>query len=150
MIYCRGCLDPGRLCVWWALSACSITHMPRCQWASPVAILWGPSHGQAPRVIHGLKGKLTVKVCVRVCVCVCVLLSHVRTFVTPWTASPPGSSVHGILQARILEWLPFPSPRELPTPGSNPGLLHCRRIHYRQSHQGNPLTVNREEERRGE
>ena len=24
--------------------------------------------------------------------------------------SPPGSLVHGILQARILEWLPFPSP----------------------------------------
>ena len=24
--------------------------------------------------------------------------------------SLPGSSVHGILQARILEWLPFPSP----------------------------------------
>ena len=23
---------------------------------------------------------------------------------------PPGSSVHGILQARILEWLPFPPP----------------------------------------
>ena len=76
MIYCRGCLDPGRLCVWWALSACSITHMPRCQWASPVAILWGPSHGQAPRVIHGLKGKLTVKVCVRVCVCVCVCVAQ--------------------------------------------------------------------------
>ena len=23
---------------------------------------------------------------------------------TPWTYSPPGSSVHGILQARVLEW----------------------------------------------
>jgi len=30
--------------------------------------------------------------------------------------SPPGSSVHGILQARILEWLPFPSPEDLPHP----------------------------------
>ena len=30
--------------------------------------------------------------------------------------SPPGSSVHGILQARILErkYLPFPPPRDLP------------------------------------
>ena len=26
-------------------------------------------------------------------------------FATPWTVSPPGSSVHGILQARILEWV---------------------------------------------
>ena len=32
-------------------------------------------------------------------------LSRVRLFVTPWTCSPPGSSIHGILQARILEWV---------------------------------------------
>ena len=31
--------------------------------------------------------------------------------------SPPGTSVHGILQARILEWLPFPSPGALLDPG---------------------------------
>ena len=35
--------------------------------------------------------------------------------------SPPGSSVHGILQARILEWVAFPSPGELPDPGIEPG-----------------------------
>ena len=31
-------------------------------------------------------------------------LSHVRLLVTPWTASLPGSSAHGIFQARVLEW----------------------------------------------
>ena len=32
--------------------------------------------------------------------------------------SPPGSSlVHGIFQARILEWLPFPAVGDLPHPG---------------------------------
>ena len=31
--------------------------------------------------------------------------------------SPPGSSVHGVLQARILGWVPFPSPGDLPNPG---------------------------------
>ena len=31
----------------------------------------------------------------------------------PMDYSPPGSSVHGILQARILEWMPFPSPNTL-------------------------------------
>ena len=31
------------------------------------------------------------------------LFSHVWLFATPWTA-PHGSSVHGILQARTLEW----------------------------------------------
>ena len=34
--------------------------------------------------------------------------------------SPPGSSVHGILQARILEWLPFSSPGDLPRSGIKP------------------------------
>ena len=28
-----------------------------------------------------------------------------------------GSSVHGILQARILEWISMPSPGDLPNPG---------------------------------
>ena len=36
-----------------------------------------------------------------VCVCVCVH-SHVQFFVTP---CPPGSSVHGIFQVRILDWV---------------------------------------------
>ena len=33
------------------------------------------------------------------------LYSCVRLFATPWTVAPQGSSVHGILQARILEWV---------------------------------------------
>ena len=31
--------------------------------------------------------------------------------------------VHGILQARILEWAAFPSPADLPDPGIEPGSL---------------------------
>ena len=31
--------------------------------------------------------------------------------------SPPCFSVHGIIQARILEWVAFLSPGDLPTPG---------------------------------
>ena len=38
----------------------------------------------------------------------------------PITCGPPGSSVHGILQARILEWLPCPPPGDLPNPGIKP------------------------------
>ena len=34
--------------------------------------------------------------------------------------SLPGFSVHGILQARVLEWVPFPSPGHLPDPGMEP------------------------------
>ena len=32
------------------------------------------------------------------------------TLCDPIEGSPPGSPVPGILQERILEWLPFPSP----------------------------------------
>ena len=57
--------------------------------------------------------------------------------------NPSGSSVYGILQAGILEWVAIPSPRDLPDLGLNPGLLHCRQILYHQSHQGSPvLTLN--------
>ena len=34
-----------------------------------------------------------------------ISLSHVRLSVTPVDYSPPGSSVHGISQAEILEWV---------------------------------------------
>ena len=66
------------------------------------------------------------------------LLSHVRLF-----ATPPGSSVLGILQARILDWVAIPLSRDLPNPGSEPfaGILHCRQILYPLSYQGNPVCL---------
>ena len=42
------------------------------------------------------------------------------TLCDPTDCSPPDSSVHGILQARILEMLPCPSPVDLPDPGIEP------------------------------
>ena len=36
------------------------------------------------------------------------LLNRVRLFAALWTNSPPVSPVHGILQARILEWVAMP------------------------------------------
>ena len=41
----------------------------------------------------------------------------------PMVCSPPDSSVHGILQARRLEWVAMPSSRELPNPGIRPESL---------------------------
>ena len=38
------------------------------------------------------------------------LLQSCPTLCDPIDGSPPGSPVPGILQARTLEWLPFPSP----------------------------------------
>ena len=46
-----------------------------------------------------------------------VLVTQSRlTLCGPMDYSPPGSSVHGILQARILEWVAFPSPGESSQP----------------------------------
>ena len=50
--------------------------------------------------------------------------------------SPPGSSVHEISQARILEWVPFPISRGIfPTQGWNPCLLHSQADSLPLSHQ---------------
>ena len=58
------------------------------------------------------------------------------TLCDPVDYSPPGSSVHAILQARILECVAIPYSRGIfPTQGSNPGLLNCRQILYWLSHQ---------------
>ena len=54
----------------------------------------------------------------------------------PMDCSPQGSSVHRILQARILEWVAILFSR-----GSNPGLLHCRWIIYHVRHKGSPILL---------
>ena len=41
----------------------------------------------------------------------------------PMDCSPPGSSVHGILQARVLEWIVMPPPEDLSNPGIEPTSL---------------------------
>ena len=56
----------------------------------------------------------------------------------PMDCSLPGSSVHGILQARTLEWVAIPFSRGIfLTQGSHLGLLHCWQVLYCLSHQGN-------------
>ena len=57
--------------------------------------------------------------------------------VTPQTLL--GSSVHGILQARILEWFAFPSPGDLPDPGMVLVSPALKADSLPLSHQGSPL-----------
>jgi len=47
----------------------------------------------------------------------CLVFQSCPSLCDPTGYSPPGSSVHGILQAKILKWVPFPSPEDLPNPG---------------------------------
>ena len=45
------------------------------------------------------------------------------TLCDPKDSSPPGSSVHGISQARIMEWVAISPSRDLPGPGIKRGFL---------------------------
>ena len=68
-------------------------------------------------------------------VCVCVSHSVMLTLCDLMDCSSPGSSVHEILQARILEWVAISFSRgTFLTQGSNLGLLHCRQMLYHLSY----------------
>ena len=55
------------------------------------------------------------------CFSFCLVGQSCLTLSNRMDCSPPGSSIHGISQARILgNGLPFPSPGDLPDPGSEP------------------------------
>ena len=58
------------------------------------------------------------------------------TLCYPMDCSLPGSSVHGILQARILEWVAIPFSRDLPHSGIKPESPALQQIRYHLSHQG--------------
>ena len=51
----------------------------------------------------------------------------------------------GILQTRILEWVAMPSPGDLPNPGIDQGLPHCRWILYQLSHKEAIMEAARED-----
>ena len=54
--------------------------------------------------------------------------------------NPMDYTVHGILLARIQEWVVFPFSRGLfPAQGLNPGIPHCRWILYQHSYKASPF-----------
>ena len=80
----------------------------------------GPWLNRLPLPVHK-HFSLTVSEDIAVCVCVCVCvvwacacaqsLQPYSILCDPMDYSPPGSSVHGILQARILKWVAISSSR---------------------------------------
>ena len=70
---------------------------------------------------------------------VCVLVAQsCPTVCGPMDYILPGSSVHGILQARILKWVASSFSRDFPTQGSNLHLLRWQVDSVPLSHQGIP------------
>ena len=55
------------------------------------------------------------------CVLACLAAQLRLTLNDPMYYSWPGSSVHGIFQATILEWVAISFSRDLPNPGIKPG-----------------------------
>ena len=100
------------------------------------AMCWVPLQSRKHGGLRVLKHGPQVPLC-------CEWLSEKKTVLVaqscptlsdPVNCSPPGSSLHGILQARVLQWAPFPFSGTLSDPGIEPALLHCRQILYHLSH----------------
>ena len=68
--------------------------------------------------------------------------SVMSDFEIPWTDAPPGSSLHGILQARVLEWAAISSSRgsSHPRDQMHVSCISClgRQILYHLRHLGSP------------
>ena len=89
--------------------------------------------GMINHVCHG--GGLVTKLC--------------SALATPMDCILPGSSVHRISQARILEWVVICFSKRSSWPRDQTrvscivgGLLHCRQILSQLSHQGSPYLCN--------
>ena len=76
----------------------------------------------------------------------CVYIKSLQLCLTlrdPVDCSPPGSSVHELLQARILEWVAMPSSRESSPPrdGTHVSYVSCigRWVLYHWRYLGSPV-----------
>ena len=73
-------------------------------------------------------------------VCVCASDSVLSNLCDPMDCSPPGSSVHGIFQARTLEWVGIPFSRGSSQPRDQTQ-VSCIAGRY-LSYQGSPETLS--------
>ena len=65
--------------------------------------------------------------------------------VIPWTVARQAPLSMEFPRQEYKNGLPFPSPRDLPNPESNPGFLHYRQILYQLSYEGSPWEKEMEE-----
>ena len=91
---------------------------------------------------HGIVVKILL------CVCVCMRAKSLQScpiLCEPMDCNPPGFSVHGILQARILEWvaMPFCRGSSRPRDWTCVSYVSCggRHVLYHLCHLGSPKTL---------
>ena len=63
------------------------------------------------------------------------------TLCNPVDCSLPGSSVHGILQARVLLWVAISFSRDLPNPGTEPGSPAFQAYYLPSEPPGKPVII---------
>ena len=136
-------INCNRVCLWAAdyhLYSCISCFISRLNYLSrSTQVPWLPLehlHNFPPK-----PNKLAAQELQLQSVCVLVVQSC-PTLCDPMDCSQPGSSVHGIFQARTLELVAIPFSRIFLTQGSNLGLLHCRQILYHLSHLGSMSKEN--------
>ena len=108
-------------------SLCLIRESPRreCEVVSPML--------SSMALSQQLRSQCTLSSC-----CCSSVAKSCPTLCDPMVCTPPGSSVHGIYQARIREWFAiFFSRGIFPTQGLNLCLLHWQADSLPLSHQGN-------------
>ena len=72
--------------------------------------------------------------------CRCSVAQSCPTLCDPMDCSPPGSSVPGTLQARVLEWVACSPPGDLPNPAIEPMTPALQVDSLPLSRQGSPLS----------
>ena len=75
-----------------------------------------------------------------ICPHICCVFSRLvmSNSLRPMDCRPPGSSLHGIFQARILEWVAVSFSKGFPTQGSNLHLLHWQADSFTTEPLGEP------------
>ena len=80
-----------------------------------------------------------------VCVCACMLASVMSNSLQPYGLQPVRLPIHGIVQARLLEWvvMPFSRGSSQPTDQTHISYIFCivRQVLYRQSDLGSPSVI---------
>ena len=102
-----------RLSQWQSQTVYPLAHMLAGELARLHVSTHGPQVGSSRTSFTGLQTRLSAQyewVSVS-----CSVVSD--SFATPWAAACQGSSVHGILQAIILEWIAIPFSRGSSQPG---------------------------------
>ena len=99
-------------------------------------------NNQIPQIYFVCLYELSMNSILLIFVCCCSATQLCPILCDIMDCTPPGSSVHGIIMARILKWVAISFSRGI-FPGSNPRLLHWQADSLPLHHQGSPILLIR-------